>query len=105
MKLFTKGKMFESLDTMAVTGENDEELYYLKKDTSSAGHVVTLSGADGGKIADIEQRGNGGKASFAVIMNGRKLRWWKENLRFSPDTPSKDRAGRWTAACSAPNIK
>ena len=28
MKLFINGKMFHSLDTMTVTGENGEELYY-----------------------------------------------------------------------------
>lgn len=73
MKLFIKGKMFDKLDTMAVTGENDEELYYLKKDKESAGQVVTLSGPDGAKIADIEQRGRGGKAVFAVTMNGTEV--------------------------------
>ncbi len=69
MKLFIKGKMFHSLDTMTVTGENGEELYYLKRDKESKDHVVTLSTADGNKIADIEQRGT----SFAVLMDGAQV--------------------------------
>ena len=67
MKLFIKGKMFASPDTMTVTGEDGEELYYLKKDKSKNVHTVTLSDSKGVKIAAIEQRGNGGKATFTVI--------------------------------------
>ena len=70
VKLFIKGKMFDSIDTVTVTGENGEELYLLKRDTSGDGHKIALSTAVGVKIADIEQRGKGGKASFAVLMDG-----------------------------------
>ena len=84
MKLFIKGKMFDSLDTMAVTGENDEELYYLKKDPESSGHTVTLSGADGEKLADIEQRGKGGKTTFAVMINGEEAAVVKRGPSIQP---------------------
>lgn len=70
MKLFIKGKMFASLDTMTVTGEDGEELYYLKRDKSKDVHTVTLSDSKGVKIATIEQRGIGGKATITVIING-----------------------------------
>ena len=78
MKLFIKGKMFASLDTMTVTGEDGEELYYLKRDKSKDvhknkskdAHTVTLSDSKGVKIATIEQRGIGGKATITVIING-----------------------------------
>ncbi len=78
MKLFIKGKMFASPDTMTVTGEDGEELYYLKRDKSKDvhknkskdAHTVTLSDSKGVKIATIEQRGIGGKATITVIING-----------------------------------
>lgn len=55
-KLFIKGKMFDAIDTVTVTGENGEELYLLKRDTSGDGHKIALSTAAGVKIADIEQK-------------------------------------------------
>lgn len=73
MKLFIKGKMFDNLDKMAVTGENDEALYYLERDTSAEGHMVTVTGADGKKLGDIEQRDNLGLVSFAVLKDGAEV--------------------------------
>lgn len=73
MKLFIKGKMFDNLDKMAVTGENDEALYYLERDTSAKGHMVTVTDADGKKLGDIEQRGATGKVSFAVLKDGAEV--------------------------------
>ena len=70
MKLFIKGKMFDHLDKMAVTGENDEALYYLERDASAKGHMITVADADGKKLGDIEQRGAAGKVSFAVLRDG-----------------------------------
>ncbi len=73
MKLFIKGKMFDNLDKMAVTGENDEALYYLERDTSAGGHMVTVTGANGKKLGDIEQRGATGLVSFAVLKDGAEV--------------------------------
>ena len=71
MKLIIKGKMFEALDTVTVTGEDGEVLYTLKRDKASEGHMVALCDANGEKLADIEQRGGViTKASFAVLVNG-----------------------------------
>ena len=73
MKLFIKGKMFDNLDKMAVTGENDEALYYLQRDTSEKGHMVTVTGQAGQKLGDIEQRGTTGLVSFAVYKDGAEI--------------------------------
>lgn len=73
MKLFIKGKMFDHLDKMAVTGENGEALYYLERDTSAKGHMVTVTGADSKKLGDIEQRGTTGLVSFAVLKDGAEV--------------------------------
>lgn len=70
MKLFMNGKMFDDLNKMTVTGEDGEVRYTLELDKTGPGHMVSLCRADGTKIADIEQRGISGKASFAVLMNG-----------------------------------
>ncbi len=70
MKLFIKGKMFDNLDKMAVTGKNGEALYYLERDASAKGHMVTVTGADGKRLGDIEQRGAMGLVSFAVFKGG-----------------------------------
>ncbi len=70
MKLFIKGKMFENLDKVSVTGENDEALYYLERDPSAEGHMITMTDADSKKLGDIEQRGTAGLVSFAVLKDG-----------------------------------
>ncbi len=49
MKLFIKGKMFDNLDKVTVTGENGDALYYLERDTSAGSHMITVTGADGKK--------------------------------------------------------
>ena len=68
MKLYLKGKMFDALDTVAVTDENDEPRYYLERDKTSAGHIIALTDTAGVRIAEIEQRGGiVSKASFAVL--------------------------------------
>ena len=85
MKLFIYGKMFGRLDTMTVTGENGEELYYLKQDKEAGGHVVTLSDANGVKIADIEQRGISGAATFAVLMNGAEVAVIERKFSLAPN--------------------
>ena len=73
MKLFIKGKMFDNLDKVAVTGENDEALYYLERDAAAEGHMITVTGADGQKLGDIEQRDNTGLVSFAVLKDGAEV--------------------------------
>ncbi len=73
MKLFIKGKMFDKLDKVTVTGENDEALYYLERDTSAEGHMISVTGADGQKLGDIEQRGATGLVSFAVLKDGAEI--------------------------------
>lgn len=83
MKLFIKGKMFDNLDKMAVTGENDEALYYLERDTSKKDHIVTVTAADGQKLGDIEQRGTTGLVSFAVVKDGAEVAVVKRKSKFS----------------------
>lgn len=99
MKLFIKGKMFASPDTMTVTGEDGEELYYLKKDKSKNVHTVTLSDSKGVKIAAIEQRGNGGKATFTVIINGVEMAVVERKRTMKPryvvNGPGWDVTGSW----------
>ena len=73
MKLFIKGKMFDNLDKMAVTGENGEALYYLERDAAAKDHMVTVTAADGKKLGDIEQRGTTGLVSFAVFKDGAEV--------------------------------
>ena len=88
MKLFIKGKMFDNLDKMAVTGENDEALYYLERDTSKKDHIVAVTAADGQKLGDIEQRGTTGLVSFAVLKDGAE-----ENQSCGANGPDWDVAG------------
>lgn len=83
MKLFIKGKMFDNLDKMAVTGENGEAIYYLERDTSEKGHRVTVTAADGQKIGDIEQRGTTGLVSFAVFKDGAEVAVIKRKSKIS----------------------
>ncbi len=73
MKLFIKGKMFDKPDKMSVTGKNDEAVYYLDRDTSAKGHMITVTDAAGRKLGDIEQRGTTGLVSFAVLRDGAEV--------------------------------
>lgn len=85
MKLFMNGKMFDNLNKMTVTGEDGEVLYTLELDKAGPGHMVSLCRADGVKIADIEQRGISGKASFAVLMNGAEVAVVERKNTISPN--------------------
>ena len=85
MKLIIKGKMFEALDTVTVTGEDGEVLYTLKRDKASEGHMVALCDAHGEKLADIEQRGGVvTKASFAVLVNGEQTALVERKMTIKP---------------------
>lgn len=86
MKLFLKGKMFASLDSMTVTGENGETLYILKRDSSGDKHkhTVTLSSPSGVKIADIVQGRKGGRDGSTVIINGKEAAVVQRKSSFQP---------------------
>ncbi len=83
MKLFIKGKMFDNLDKVTVTGEDGEVRYYLERDTSEKGHTVTMTAANGQKLGTIEQRGTTGLVSFAVFKEGAEVAVIKRKSKIS----------------------
>ena len=83
MKLLIKGKMFDNLDKVTVTGENGDTLYYLERDTSAEGHMITVTGADGQKLGAIEQRGTTGPVSFAAFRDGAEIAVVERKSKFS----------------------
>ena len=83
MKLLIKGKMFDNLDKVTVTGENGDTLYYLERDTSAEGHMITVTGADGHKLGAIEQRGATGPVSFAAFRDGAEIAVVERKSKFS----------------------
>ncbi len=105
MKLFINGKMFDNLDKMAVTGENDEALYYLERNTSAEGHMVTVTGADGKKLGDIEQRGAMGLVSFAVLRNGAEAAVVERKSKFSIQPNFVVKGPDWNVAGSVFSTK
>ena len=85
MKLYITGKMFESVDTVTVTGEHGEAVYTLRRDSSKEGHVIAVNGTGGVKVAEIEQRGIGVGASFAVLVSGEETAVVEKTASIQPD--------------------